>query len=663
MDKDNNVFWAGIALFLGSFFFCLFFINEGLFHVDSVVLAKAVEEVYKTGHLHPAVSGRYGIVIINSILYFPFYLLGQNADFSTRLSSVLFYSLSISAFFIFINVLFKDRIQGLFAAVLLALTPFYLIPNTYGKEHGMSMFFFLCSMVLVDRGVEGKRPLALVSASLCFMVALSVRESVLFMIPFYFWLYFRPAIAFKPFRINIQKERLNGRLLFSFLLPAVILFSFMMTVYLGPLIQKSINGDDFSVPHFCGFFSTKLPHAFMDIRYSFPDCFLFFGTLGAVILWKDRRYFLLFFSMLWACLIFLYGNFDGYAARYLDMVILAAHAVVSYFLAWLYRQFRALTIIIFASFLTIQFIHIYPLLEFRHHYDGTLRLASFIRTITPGNAVILTVDEGPFIEYYAKRATICYPIGHWEKLDSFIHEIERLMDRQIPVYVIPTSPHYLSGGIVTKSKFFEVGSNGSNILSQLIKEGILKDVSSTEVSFQLTNELKRNAIRKIAKGDFDKIWSILQQSYSQSNRKIVDRFKFSKAGDIFFEDYHHPELNMDVYMMPIFKAGYFGFTVDEFTDSMLASSLLKVIIHDLGIPVPDGKDDIEKLNNILKINELNKKLPGLRLPHLLPSLIKPEAELTGNEIRRRNRFYLEIAYPHLCPKSPDLDLEFYGEKN
>jgi len=87
-----------------SLFGCAKSLNEGLFHVDSVILARAVEESYRTGHLHAAVSGRYGIVLINAILYWPFYLRGQNADFLTRFSSVFFYALSIPAFFIFINI-------------------------------------------------------------------------------------------------------------------------------------------------------------------------------------------------------------------------------------------------------------------------------------------------------------------------------------------------------------------------------------------------------------------------------------------------------------------------------------------------------------------------------------------------------------------------------
>jgi len=555
MSKDNKVFLIGSLLFGGSFLFSLFFINEGLFHFDSVILAKAVEDMYRTGHLQAAVSGRFGAVIINAILYLPFYLFGQNADFLTRFSSVLFYSLSIPVFFIFINDLFKDRIQGLFAAILLAVTPFYLVPNTYGKEHGMSMFFFLCSMVLVNKGREEKRPITLALASLCFMIALSVRESMLFMLPFYFWLYFRPAIGFGPLRFDVPQERLNGRCLSFLILPIVILFGFLMFFYLGMVIQNSLSTDESFVPHFCGFFSKNLIRAVMDAGNSFPGYFLFFAILGAGIIWQERRYFLLVFFLIWSCLILVYGNFDGYVPRHLDAVVLAEHAFVSYFLAWVYRRFRFWAILVFIFLITSQLINLYPMLEFRRHYDGTLRLASFARINTPENAVFLTEDEAPFIEYYGKRKTISFPVGHWEDSERVFKEIGNLIDRQIPVYVIPSS-YVLYGGTIPKDKFFEEGPQGRDILAQLIQTKVLRDFSSTQVSFQLNNDLKTKAIRKISKGDWGKISTIFEQAEGQFDRDLLDRFKVSLVGEVLFEDYHRAELNLNLYIKPIYKFEY-----------------------------------------------------------------------------------------------------------
>jgi hypothetical protein len=553
MNKDNHIFLTATGLFLGAFLLAWYFINEGLFHVDSVILARAVEESYRTGHLHAAVSGRYGIVLINAILYWPFYLRGQNADFLTRFSSVFFYALSIPAFFIFINDLFKNRVQAFFAAVLLALTPFYLVPNTFGKEHGMSMFFFLCSMVLINRGGDEKRPATVLLAGLCYMAALSVRESMLFMLPFYFWLYFKPAVAFRPLRVYAQKERLNAGLLAFLVLPLVIIFSLMMTAYLGAIMQRSLTGDELSVPHFFGIFSKILWSALMDLKASFPLGFFCLGTMGILVLGVERRYFLLLFFLAWACVILVYGNFDGYVPRHLDMVIIGVHAFVSYFLAWLYRRFRVPATGIFALLITMQLIYVYPMLEFRRHYDGPLRLAAFVKTITPSNAVIITVDEAPFIQYYGHRKTIGYPIGHWERLESVFDEITDLMSRNVPVYLILPPQGYLQGGTILKSQFAQVSSQGQAILNEFIAKGLVGDVSSTQVSFQLNNELKEKDMRRIAKGDFDKIWAMLQEAGTQSQRKISRRFKISKAGEVLFEDYHCPELGLKLFMKPVYQ--------------------------------------------------------------------------------------------------------------
>ena len=553
MNKDHHIGGIALGLFLGAFLFAFYFMNEGLFHVDSVMLARAVEDSYRTRCLHPAVSGRYGIVIINAILYLPFYVIGQNADFLTRFSSVFFYALSIPAFFIFINALFKDRIQGFVAAVLLALTPFYLIPNTFGKEHGMSMFFFLCSLVLVNRSAEEKRPGGVLLAGLCFMIALSVRESLLFMLPFYFWVYFKPVIVMRGWGIEIQQERLNGRMLAFLFLPLAIIFSLMLLTYLGVVMQRSLSGDELSVPHFFGCFSKIFWSAGLDLKASFPSSYFCLGLLGILVVGLERHFFLLVFFLVWGGVILIYGNFDGYVPRHLDMFILAAHAFVSFFLAWLYRRFRVAAFGIFALLITMQLIFMYPMLEFRRHYDGALRLAAFVKTITPPNAVLITVDEAPFIEYYAKRKTISYPVDHWERLDGVLSDIKDLLKRNIPVYLILAPQGYLQGGTILKSAFAQTSLRGDLILRQLIEKGVVSDISATRVSFQLSNDLKENAIRGIAQGDFGKIWVMLQNACRQSQRKISRLFKVSLAGEILYEDYHCPELGLELFMKPVYQ--------------------------------------------------------------------------------------------------------------
>jgi hypothetical protein len=51
--------WAALA-FVAAALQRLPLVNEGLFHHDEVVLARAVERSLAEGELHPAVKGRYG---------------------------------------------------------------------------------------------------------------------------------------------------------------------------------------------------------------------------------------------------------------------------------------------------------------------------------------------------------------------------------------------------------------------------------------------------------------------------------------------------------------------------------------------------------------------------------------------------------------------------
>ncbi len=66
--------------------------------------------------------------------------------------------------------------------------------------------------------------------------------------------------------------------------------------------------------------------------------------------------------------------------------------------------------------------------------------------------------------------------------------------------------------VIAKSIFSYVTSNGDVILEQLIKRGLLEEVSPTDVRIKWNAVLKEDDIKEIAKGDFDKIWAILRQS-------------------------------------------------------------------------------------------------------------------------------------------------------
>ena len=73
----------------------------------------------------------------------------------------------------------------------------------------------------------------------------------------------------------------------------------------------------------------------------------------------------------------------------------------------------------------------------------------------------------------------------------------------------------LDNGTVAKLRFFGISSIRGTILDPNNKNGIWEEVSLTEVRLKPNIDLKKDAVREIAKGDFDKVWAILQQSHNK----------------------------------------------------------------------------------------------------------------------------------------------------
>jgi len=68
----------------------------------------------------------------------------------------------------------------------------------------------------------------------------------------------------------------------------------------------------------------------------------------------------------------------------------------------------------------------------------------------------------------------------------------------------------ISNGTIPKSRFLEIGPNSTTILADLIQYGVLEEASPTDVRIKPNVALDEDFIRKITKGDFDKIMSVLQ---------------------------------------------------------------------------------------------------------------------------------------------------------
>jgi hypothetical protein len=475
---DARLYIIGLCLFLLNFFIGLLLMNEGLFHYDSIVLAQAVERTFQTGRLQPAVWGRYGSVLVNAILYWPFYLAGQNAEHVTLLSGIIFHSLSIAVLLLFIFELSGNRIQAVFGALLLSFTPFYFAPNTFGKEHGMCLFFLLLSLYLL---IAGKRrgSLWLIGLSSFFYgFSVAVRETALLLLPVYFLLYFNPDTVLKSCRSALPKDRSDRNRLLVLLLPVSIVLTVLFLTYLAPVIYKAFFQPSTSVAGFMGLWSPKLKFAISNMFRSVPAVLFLFFVVGVFRLIKEKKPSLLAVLVLWTLMFFIVGNASNYKPRFLDIVIVPFYIIVSFGLAWTYRSFKIVAIALAACCALTMFFFMYPMLSFRHHYNGEKQVALYLRSLTEKNAVIIATDQRPFIEYYGHRTVETIPFGSSQLTDVFLARVEGYLRKGVPVY-FTENPWYINVELSEREllmKYFRLA-----IVGEILNE----DSHNAELDFRM----------------------------------------------------------------------------------------------------------------------------------------------------------------------------------
>lgn len=470
------------VLFLLNFCTGLYFINAGLFHYDSVVLAKAVESTYHTMKLEPAVDGRYGSVILVSIVHFPFFMLGQNADFSVRFTSILFHTLSILMLFLFVYALFKSYMQALFSALFLSFTPFYFSVNTYGKEHSMALFFLLFSFYLIYCGTKNNNAVEAGIGSLLFGFAMTIRETILALAPLFFLLYFAPQASFKPFRLNVSKDRFSPKLLLAGFLPftAVVLTAFL--VYLHKPIYRMLFIKDNNFVYFLGLLSPAFGFAIRDLYISVPWVIFIFFIAGIIRMFYEKVKFLPLFFLVWFLMIFYFANNANYAARHLTEVMIPVYVFSSFALVWAAKKNKWAAGIIVVYCVLSMFMVSYPMLKVRRHYSGPKEFAEYVRICTEENAVIIALDEAPFIDYYGKRKVMGYTIdGDKAAMEKFIDGVNNYLDNKTPVYLTESALTYDHGGEIERRlwKDFKV---------TVVGEKLMEDFHRAEIGFRFYEE-------------------------------------------------------------------------------------------------------------------------------------------------------------------------------
>jgi len=437
---------AGIAavLFLATFAFLYAFRNEGIFHLDAIFLAQAVERIYAGSTWD--VSWRFGAVLANAFVYFPFWLSGENAERSTILSSILFHAASIPMLFLFLERLCGSRLLAALAAGLLAAAPVYSIANTFGKEYGLAVLLIATSFFLALRARETGSAARAASSALCFALSYIVWEGLLAITPIYIVVLFAP--RFEPLAPGLRARRLAAGALAGFGVGLV----FDLSTSLDSIVRTYAGSQQMT--DFLGIASPRLRVAVGDLVRFLGWPFLLTSALGLAVALAQRRYraILPLASLLIATLAF-YGNLSTYGPRYLVLCALGLSMLAGAALHFMLTHQRLLQVAAVATYVGIVGSMVaasYPLLAPRHAYNGAKRFAQLIAEVTEPASVIIVMDDSRFVEYYAHRATLQHPIGDRAATAVWVDTVRHTIERR-PVYLAESGLSYDPGLVVRRA--------------------------------------------------------------------------------------------------------------------------------------------------------------------------------------------------------------------
>ena len=437
-----------LFLFLFSFLLRLAFINDGLFHHDSVQLAKAVQKTIDTGKVHSAVGGREGFVIVNSLL-FPFLkniLRTQSNDFILNLITVLFSSLSIIFVYLFTKELLENKAAAFFSSIMFSLAPVFLSVTTYVKSHGMAVFFAICSGYLLIKGIKTNKVYYKLGFGFLFGFSLFVRiTNAFYLIPFLILYFFSVKIIDKKF------EFYKGPLydLGLYLFPLVIMVILLVFVEY-PTIVAQISANKIPI---------NLQEIFRQLLLSFIYLLKSITWLGFLLVLmcflvflKKKEYAKIGFYLAWIVIPFLYfGSLKTTSPRFLIPILLPLIMLMSLAIIYIWKEYPDLSKILLITVLMIMVLSIYPIIKLRHEFSSPKEYALFIKNNTEDNAFIIARDDVIFLQHYTQRATIGHPLKLFEQQKGYmLASVIDSLNNKTPVYV-GTKMLTLAGNILNRT--------------------------------------------------------------------------------------------------------------------------------------------------------------------------------------------------------------------
>lgn len=433
-----------LSIFCISLVIYSLLISKGPVTTDCLSLAIKSQAAFETLKFEPLFGTGYPLMVIMGFVSIAVTRLFGITDpvFAVNLIGVLFGAAAVAALYAFTTRLFP-RPAGYIAALFLLANPIFLDVSSYGIGHAPGLFFLLWGMCVLDDYQQHRRPRDLWLCGVLFGLFASTRLQDFFLI--------LPAVTF-AFRFGLRPSpppltsRRTEYALFGGIMTAVCLGLHL------PFIQASSHYNaelsrfiNIGLTHnFRGLFTDSLTAGFMAIMKSCSFLVLAVFPLGLYRVWKTHGWLLTFTLLTWLLVPFwFYGNLMSTAPRFFTCVLPAVIIPVSVLFGamWSTRQMmpRILAVGI-AAFMLYHPLERYGGTIVKRHTSSTI--ADFYTAMgqrTESNAVIITVDDGLFVNYYSKRQRMERPrdreILNPENLNRFQKALDGLLEQGIPVYI------------------------------------------------------------------------------------------------------------------------------------------------------------------------------------------------------------------------------------
>ena len=432
-----------------------------MFEHDSVQLAKATEESLTELSIHSAVGGRHGFVLITTIIYAFFHYIfnHQTAEFSVTVATILLSSLAVPIIYLFIKELLNNRFVAITTSILFSLNPVFLVITTYAKSNGPGIFFVMLSGYLLVKALKTDKKIYWLLSSSAFAFSLLVRSDNILYLVLFGMIYFFPSRVIAGY--NSKFMTFDMKRIIVGTIPAATLLILELRFKLFTISTNYTIPIEFSWQ----FLKVLLWHLFslsVILVISLTPIILIFTLISIAYLIYKKNHGMVLFSLIWFLSIFLplgmlkVATPRFYAASFIPIIIL-----ICLFLHRIYQTRKFVAILIIVILAVQSFIIAYPIISFRHDYSGPKQMSLFIEEKTPESSVIVSDDYSVFLDYYAKRKTINYPLSHDKgEMLRFYETVYDLVSNgthvYMPSYILRTNVH-CSSAMLTNFKLTSIG--------------------------------------------------------------------------------------------------------------------------------------------------------------------------------------------------------------